>query len=623
MNETYRISPVQQTLLAMFLGIGLFIAALTAVSVGFHASYIGRIYPGVRVGWVDVSGLTVDEATTQISAAYAYPLQGQVTLRDGENVWTATPAEIGLFLGPEFNALNAYDLGRDGPAFYRWSDQFEAWYSGVNLPVKMIFDERLAHQYLKNLATQVDLPTIEASLSVNGTDVVVNPGQIGRTVNIPATLELLNDQVATLLDGEIALVVDESPPIILDVTEQAAIAEQILSQSLVLRLPGNPDGNPGPWTFKPEELGRMLIIERVATPEGEIYQVGLSSKLLRSFLESLSPSIYVQKANARFMFNDETHELEVIQDSVTGQVLDIEASLAAIHAAIDAGEPTVDLDMEYSLPAVTSEATGVELGITELVSSHTTYFYGSSASRKQNISTAASRFYGLMVAPGESFSMANVLGDVSLDTGYAEAWIIFGDRTIKGVGGGVCQVSTTLFRTVFFGGYPVVERHPHAYRVYYYEQNFGGSSDDKWAGLDATVYVPLVDFKFQNDSEHWLLMETYVGDNYLTWKFYSTSDGRSIEWDSTGLQNVQKPPEPNYIENSDLEKGEIKQVDWSVKGADVTVMREVYRNGDMINRDTFTTHYMPWRAVCEYGPKTKGMPPEDPSTSNPCKPDKN
>ena len=109
MNETYRISPVQQTLLAMFLGIGLFIAALTAVSVGFHASYIGRIYPGVRVGWVDVSGLTVDEATTQISAAYAYPLQGQVTLRDGENVWTATPAEIGLFLGPEFNALNAYD----------------------------------------------------------------------------------------------------------------------------------------------------------------------------------------------------------------------------------------------------------------------------------------------------------------------------------------------------------------------------------------------------------------------------------------------------------------------------------------------------------------------------------
>jgi vancomycin resistance protein YoaR len=300
----------------------------------------------------------------------------------------------------------------------------------------------------------------------------------------------------------------------------------------------------------------------------------------------------------------------------------VEATLAVIKEGVIAGEHEIALDMEYTQPEVGDDATGESLGITELVSSHTTYFYGSSASRRQNIATAASRFYGVLVAPGEIFSMAKILGDVSLDTGYEEAWIIFGDRTIKGVGGGVCQVSTTLFRTAFFGGYPILERYPHAYRVYYYERTYGGGSDPKWAGLDATVYVPLVDFKFQNDTDYWLLMETYVGDTYLTWKFYSTSDGRTVEWNTTGLTNIQDPPDPLYQENSDLAKGQIEQVDWAVEGADVTVTREVWRDGSVILNDVFSTHYMPWRAVCEYGPGTSGMPPENPSKSNPCKPDK-
>jgi vancomycin resistance protein YoaR len=203
--------------------------------------------------------------------------------------------------------------------------------------------------------------------------------------------------------------------------------------------------------------------------------------------------------------------------------------------------------------------------------------------------------------------MAEVLGDVSLDNGYAEALIIFGDRTVEGVGGGVCQVSTTLFRTVFLAGYPVTERHSHAYRVGYYEQTAGGQINSDLAGLDATVFVPIVDFKFVNDTSNWLLMETYVNERArkLTWKFYSTSDGRSVEWDTSGLQNVVAPPPPKYIENPKLDSGEMKQIDWEVEGADVTVTRVVYRNGEVYFQDQFSTHYEPWRAIYEYGPGTE------------------
>jgi vancomycin resistance protein YoaR len=143
--------------------------------------------------------------------------------------------------------------------------------------------------------------------------------------------------------------------------------------------------------------------------------------------------------------------------------------------------------------------------------------------------------------------------------------------------------------------------------VYYYELAANGSVNTSLAGLDATVYVPLVDFKFTNDTENWRLMETYVSEQgrSLTWKFYSTSDGRTVEWSTTGLQNKVDPPDPLYEENPDLAKGVIKQVDWAVEGADVTVTRTVNRNGNEIFEDVFKTHYAPWRAVYEYGPGTE------------------
>jgi vancomycin resistance protein YoaR len=416
-----------------------------------------------------------------------------------------------------------------------------------------------------------------------------------------------------MTDGLIPLVVQESPPIILDVTEQAEIARRILRTALVINVPNAIEGDPGPWTYDPPALAQMLAIERIDSAEGAHYQVGLSTQILRNFLWEIAPQFERHPENARFIFNDETRELELIRPAVIGRNLDIDASLEQINQKVMAGEHTVSLSMEYTDPAVKDEATAADLGISEEVSVHTSYFYGSTSERIQNIQTASAQFHGVLVPPGETFSMAEVLGDVSLDNGYAEALIIFGDRTIKGVGGGVCQVSTTLFRTAFFGGFPIIERYPHAYRVGYYEQTASGGINPNYAGLDATVFVPVVDLKFTNDTPYWLLMETYVNASArtLTWKFYSTSDGRSVEWDTTGPINVVEPDEPLYEENADLDEGEVKQVDWEAQGADVTVTRTVYRNGEVLFEDVFSTHYQPWRAIYHYGPGTEGMPPDE------------
>lgn len=605
-------SSLGQALIALLGGLFLFTLLMGIVPFGYSAAYSEQIFPGVSVAGIDLSGLDVNQAELLLAQSLDYPERGQIVFQEGTNLWAAKPRQLGLFLDSRNSAAAAYDIGRSGGLLSRASAQFRAWYQGVDIPPLFLLDERIAQDYLKSIASQVDKPVIEASLSVNGIEVVVQPGQVGRSVDIADALEKLQAQVQTLTDGLIPLVVNETPPVILDVTEQAEIARRILSAPLVINVPEAEEGDPGPWTYDPTALAQMLTIERVDSPEGARYQIGLNSQVLRNALGEIAPQFVRYPENARFIFNDETRELEVTRPAVIGRELDVEGSLAQIDEKVIAGEHSVSLDMVFTEPAVTDNAKAADLGITELVSEHTSYFYGSSNDRINNIQIASAQFHGVLIAPGETFSMASVLGDVSLDNGYAEALIIFGDRTIKGVGGGVCQVSTTLFRTAFFGGFPIVERYPHAYRVGYYEQTASGGINPNYAGLDATVFVPVVDLKFVNDTPYWLLMETYVSPSArsLTWKFYSTSDGRTVEWDTTGPSNIVEPEDPLYEEDPDLAEGEVKQVDWEAQGADVTVSRTVYRDGSVLFEDYFSTHYQAWRAIYHYGPGTEGMPPE-------------
>ncbi|MQC26075.1 MAG: hypothetical protein DWG76_01305 [Chloroflexi bacterium] len=607
-----------KTAAAILGGLGFFAAGLLLFSVGFSLIYLGRIYPGVSVGGVDLSGVRRTEAVQLLTSQISYPQTGQATLTSGEQQWTLTPAELGLSLDAAASAEAAYSFGRSLWPWARLGQQFQTLQGRSELAARLVFNGEVAHTKLNELAAQINQPTVEAALSINGLEVQVQPGQVGLTLDSESSALLIASQLLRLQNAEIGLVVVEQPPRILDVSAQAAIANEILSKPLRIVPGGNYEGAPEGWTFTPEELASMLKIERVDDEEAAGYQVGLDVAKLGAFVAALAPDVLAEAENARFIFNDDTRQLEVVNSEIVGRTLEVEQSIQHINQQLAEGAHQIELQYDNHLPEIRNEATAADLGIIELVQQVTSYFYGSSAERIQNIQTAAARFHGLLVPPGAVFSMVENIGDISLDSGFAEALIIFGDRTIKGVGGGVCQVSTTLFRAAFFAGFPIVERNPHAYRVYYYELNAAGGINADLVGLDATVYAPVVDFKFQNDSEYWLLMETYVDPSArtITWKFYSTSDGREVAWDTSGTRNVVESPETVYEENEEFAKGEVKQVDWAADGADVTVTRIVTRGGVVILDDVFTTHYRPWAAVYQYGPGTPGYPPKTQSPVN-------
>ncbi|HUV25941.1 MAG TPA: peptidoglycan binding domain-containing protein, partial [Anaerolineales bacterium] len=275
---------IPQIIAAIIGGVIIFSLLLVAVLIGYNISFAGKIYPGVAVAGVDLSGTEPAEAALLLETRLDFPKQGKILFRDGEKIWLASPSQVGFYLNPQASATMAYQYGRTGGPLNRLSDQFKSWYLGTALPPMYVFDENTAQMYIAGIAAQTDSQKVEGSLSIEGVEVVVQPSQTGRQLNIPATLESLQLQLETMQDGEIRLKIEEDSPVILNVEEQAQIARQILSQPLILTVPDPLEHDPGSWTFESDFLAQLITIEQVNEPAGERYQVGLETDGLTSFL---------------------------------------------------------------------------------------------------------------------------------------------------------------------------------------------------------------------------------------------------------------------------------------------------------------------------------------------------
>jgi vancomycin resistance protein YoaR len=596
--------PLRLTLLT-FSGAILLVFVLMILVAGYEFVHQDEIYPGVStVLGVDLAGMHRQEAITALSDRFTYADDATFTFRYGERSWKFTAAELGVALDAEATVDAAYNAGRDGGRVENLLKQFDMRTNGYLIAPVVVYDQTNADRLLTEIAQSfVDRPVIDAALTIRDHQAVAPPSQIGRQVDIPATLSVLRQEILALHShSEITLVVHETPPTVWDTTAAAEQVNLALSAPVEFYVAPGEGINQGPWVSQVDSLQQMLDIEQVNHDDGTAgYDVSLNLDQARDFLNQIAPNLTVQPVNARFTFNDETRQLEVIENSVDGRALNVEKTLAEFQDAVFAPNPAdrrVRLEFYDVPPAISDTATAQELGITELVVKKTTYFYGSTAARRRNIQVATANFHGIVIAPGEEFSFNQWLGDVSAETGYEQGLIIVGNQTITGVGGGVCQVATTAFQTAFYGGYPILERVEHAYRVGYYEEGEG-------PGLDATVYEPIVDFRFLNDTPYYLLIETYYDANNstLTWKFYSTSMNRRVVKEGPVIKSQTAPPPPIYRANAQLSPGQIRQIDYAVSGADVYVYRTVYQNDQIIiDHEEFHSHYVPWADQYEVAP---------------------
>lgn len=323
---------------------------------------------------------------------------------------------------------------------------------------------------------------------------------------------------------------------------------------------------------------------------------------LKEELKPFKQLAYKEPVNAKFTV--ENNKVVEFSQSENGTVLDEERIEKFVYdripIIISSSENT---NFEYLLPTITLEPEITteevnEYGIEEKIGEGVSYFVGSIPNRIYNIGLAASRIDGTLVAPGEEFSFNKNIGDISKLSGYKEAYVISNGRTILGDGGGVCQVSTTLFRAMLDAGVPITERHAHSYRVGYYEQQSP-------VGIDATIYVPSVDLKFKNDTgKHILISADFDPVNQkLVFSLFGKSDGRVAVVSDPVILSQSGAPEPLYEDDPELPVGVTKQVDFAASGANVQFTRTVTRNGEVLIDETYNSRYSPWRAVFKVGTK--------------------
>lgn len=568
---------------ADFLIIWLCVAILSAVGLyaGWQFWHTDRIFTGVRVAGVPIGGETRASALLRLNRELSpYPL-APIVLAHEDRQWALGAAQLAPQPDLEEAINRAYLLGREGGLLRQVGQQWQAVSQGVSVSPPVAIDENAVRQAVAQAAADVRQPGRPA-LTVGAVSL---PAQPGVDVDISATAQRILAQAHSGRPGVVPLqTVTTQPPAAAPAQQPTAAEPAALPtgyQPLVLQS----EQTGIEFALDPATLQKLL-------PSGD--PQFLDEAGLRSLVAEWAEQVFIPAQDARLRFDTATNQPVVLQPSSVGQRLNIDRTVEAVRSALLAQQPMADLPIEAVTPDVDSTRLA-DLGIRELISVGTTFYAGSSRARIRNIEVAAEKFVGVVIPPNGIFSFNSTVEAVSAANGFEDSAIIWGDRTAVGVGGGVCQVSTTVFRAAFQAGFPLVERYNHGYVVSWYGE----------PGLDATIYTPSVDFKFRNDSDAYLLIQPVVDsvNGVISFEFYGTKPDRQVTIGEPVIADVKEPGEPVYREDPSLAAGEIEQVEWPKQGMVVTVIRTITENGQT-RENTLTSVYQPWTAVYLYGPGT-------------------
>lgn len=559
----------------------------------YSISFIGRIYPKTYVGNINLGGKKPDEAKKLIQSRIEELSQNRLNLIYNDQNWQIEPNDINMLYDLDASVNLAMSTGRKGGFKKAGSEWLKSIFLKNRSSIYYTYNEEKMNQFLAKIAAKIDLPKQETTIVIKDLKPEVKAGNAGTVVDQAKAKKEILENLAFWGNKEVKLAVIESPVEISFENAQAVKAqtEKILSERITINT------NKQDLHLEVKEMASWLEFAAENHPENIVNKpvlvVKVNQESLKKYAKWLAGQVDQKAQEPKFNYTD--GQLAQIQQSQTGYELDQEKTVQILNDSILNGTKTINLPINVSKPQFTSGDIS-NLGIKELVGEATTNFWGSPSNRRHNIATGAKALHGVLVAPGAEFSTVGNLGEVDAAHGYLSELVIKGDRTTPEFGGGLCQVSTTLFRAVMNTGLKVSERRNHSYRVSYYEPP---------VGMDATIYVPAPDFKFVNNMDHYILIQSEVVDSSITFRIYGTKDGRRADISKPVVYNITEPEPPLYAESPTLEKGEIKKLESAHNGASASFTYKVFNSaGKQIIDQKFTSVYVPWRARYLYGPGT-------------------
>jgi vancomycin resistance protein YoaR len=612
------------------------IAAWIAIAV--RLLYKDKVYPGVYVGSINVGGKTKEEARVILEKELE-KLKAGITFSYKEKNVVVSLSSV------SFDGSLAYQLfspdvdktinkiiaqGRQEFFVNNLSKQMSCWTLGCGVDLVVDYNKPKILELLKEQFGSFEAPAHDAELVwEDDGNWRIEGEKFGQRFDYEAIFASFEATLKQVKNEPVRLILEEDAPNIFAAQVAPDLAEQIKtlqdkapitfkfidptpSDSSQAIPPSSKDFGEASktWIARTAEVKSWIGLSVKYDKNKKVVNANFTDKLLTKYLETkIAPSVNQDPLEPKFALKD--GKVEEFQTAREGREIDMITTISDLRKALaastdvstealakeegsvepkESGAKEVNITVKKKVTEFTKEEIN-SLNIEEVIGTGTSTFAGSPANRRHNIAVGAKALNGLLIKPGEEFSLVKALGEIDASSGYLQELVIKQNKTIPEFGGGLCQIGTTLFRTVLNTGLPVTERRNHSYRVQYYEP----------AGTDATIYDPWPDFRFINDTQNYILIQTKINGNTAVFQFWGKRDGRTVDPIKPTIYNIVKPPPAKIVETLDLKPGEKKCTEKAHNGADAWFNYKVtYPTGE-IKENKFSSHYIPWQEVCLIG----------------------
>ena len=555
----------------ILVAVGSVIALLVLVILVDAAVYYNKVHAGVSIEGRGMGGLTRDEATAVITGLVEDAQSSAIVLTSGDKTWDVMPKDVGTKIDVAGAVSAAMAASRESNFIVDIGRRFKLYFSHTDVPLLGTVDSAMLDKVLNGVAQELDVLPVNAGLAIDGSKIRVIEGQKGQVVDQGTLREQLKTLLLTLHATELTvpMVVTEPAVQAQDNQEAQKQAETMISAPVVLE-----DGDKT-WSLSPEQISAYMDFTSQDQNGVSTLVPYISATKMGPFLESIAPEVATEPVDATFKSDGEK---AWVVPGVLGEALDPEKTVEAVTAAsLEVTGRTAEVAVMTTEPNLTTEKAEA-MGLKDKLSSYTTEYVGT-ANRQVNVRITVKYASDVMLAPGEEYNFDKQIGPRTAARGYKTAPGIVGPGKLEDVfGGGICQVSTTLFNAVFFAGLEVTERKNHSIYIDHYPK-----------GRDATVSANGPNLRFKNDTQKYIWIRGSSDGVTSTFTIYGTSDGRKVDYDTSGFYNVVGRTEVT-VPNPSLGPGTSVVKLGGQSGKQVTVVRTVKApDGSIIHKDTFVS----------------------------------
>ncbi len=580
-----------------------------AIGLGMVRGLYGdQVYPQVEIAGMNVGGMSREAAYGVLQERSAQLEEGTVTLTYGDQTWTPTLSELGVSVNYDATLDAAFRVGREEGAWDRVTSTLGLLRDEHHVPLQMTINEGVLDAWFASVNEDLGIPPHDAYIVVEEGKARIEAEVDGTVVDRAAAERMIIDSITDLQPLSADLPVE----VMIANVREVDLAPALKTLDTALSAPVSISFEGSEWELSPEVLGQF-VVQRVEPGQSgpNAVSVELDIKALAKYLSSTyAEDINRDPVDAQVGWDTDNNELIAVEASVEGVKIKPSSFAQAVAGSFFGGHDDVEIPVSFIAPQVDSNNLDA-LGITTKLSVGDSAYYGSDEGRAHNIVVGSNLLNGTLIPPHGEFSFHHAIGVISADKGFVESAFIEGDRVGRDIGGGICQVSTTVFRAALLAGLEITEWWPHSYRLGFYEL-------DGWEpGMDASILQPDADpfsggnFKFRNPSDQWMLVESYAANERVYVIIYGPDLGYTIDIS----QPIVSEPIPNddddkEIVNADLPAGTIQQTEWEIQGYTVSFNRTVTdSNGNVVETRDFVTYFGSHPNVWQVSPDMKGQSP--------------